>query len=58
MDKVTLSFEITNIEEDSYVVMDLVPKLLKSLGEMYDYPITDIQIKEIDTNYEEDEDDE
>jgi ubiquinone/menaquinone biosynthesis C-methylase UbiE len=55
MAKVTLSFEIGNFSEDSYEIMQELPRFLKNAGELYNHDIYDINITELETEYEEDE---
>jgi hypothetical protein len=54
MAKVTLSFEIENVnEEDTWEIEEAVKEVLKVGGEALDHYIYDIKFIEFETDYEE-----
>jgi hypothetical protein len=59
MAKVTLSFEIENVnEEDTWEIEESVKAVLKTGGELLDHCIYDINFIEFETSPEEDEEEE
>jgi hypothetical protein len=55
MAKVTLSFEMTGTEEEFYAIQEAIIGILEKEIDIIDYHFSDIKIIEMETDYEEED---